>query len=59
MAHYEEIVREKGERTIPVVSMSGSIVESQEAMYHEYRMHAFLEKPIARRLLFDVILSVK
>ncbi len=56
MAEYKEIVRKRAGRAVPVISMGGS--NNQEAMYEGFNIYAFLEKPIARRLLFDLVRSV-
>ena len=57
MEHYAKVL--EGKPKIPVVSMSGNSQHDQESMYRGYRIYTFLEKPITKRSLLDVIKSIR
>ena len=59
MEYYEQLIKEKEARRIPVVSMSGNKIQDQEFMYKAYKMHACLEKPVSKTQLLDVIKSIR
>eukprot|EP01022_Parablepharisma_sp_SALTPOND_P004416 TRINITY_DN120242_c1_g1_i1.p1 TRINITY_DN120242_c1_g1~~TRINITY_DN120242_c1_g1_i1.p1 ORF type:complete len:714 (+),score=38.57 TRINITY_DN120242_c1_g1_i1:550-2691(+) len=59
MEKYMEGVHEKEWKIAPVVSMSGQTVQEQEEMYSGYQIYAYLQKPISKALLLDILRSVK
>ncbi len=46
-----------GKRQPPVVSMSGNAISDQQRAYEGYEMYAFLQKPIPKAVLNDIINS--
>ncbi len=59
MQHYTELVMSRGARPLQVVSMSGNAVQDQEKAYRGYCIHAFLEKPVSKKQLLDVLRTIK
>eukprot|EP01022_Parablepharisma_sp_SALTPOND_P008059 TRINITY_DN135131_c0_g1_i1.p1 TRINITY_DN135131_c0_g1~~TRINITY_DN135131_c0_g1_i1.p1 ORF type:complete len:864 (-),score=72.16 TRINITY_DN135131_c0_g1_i1:48-2462(-) len=60
MKFYEAFMMEKPYvKKIPVVSMSGNVVSDQERVYEGYKMHTFLQKPISKSVLTDIIKSIR
>lgn len=58
MLHYTELLVSRGGKQLPVISMSGNSSHEQEKLYRGYVMHAFLEKPVSKAQLLDVLHSL-
>jgi len=59
MYQYRKIIIEKGIKKVPVVSISGNSMHSQQEMYAGYQMYAFLEKPVSKVQLQEVLKSIE
>ncbi|MDR3395589.1 MAG: response regulator [Parasulfuritortus sp.] len=59
MVHYAELLKNKGTKQLPVISMSGNSAQDQEKLYLGYPLHAFLEKPVSKSQLLDVLRSIQ
>eukprot|EP01022_Parablepharisma_sp_SALTPOND_P011854 TRINITY_DN150_c0_g1_i1.p2 TRINITY_DN150_c0_g1~~TRINITY_DN150_c0_g1_i1.p2 ORF type:complete len:308 (+),score=44.57 TRINITY_DN150_c0_g1_i1:1974-2897(+) len=58
MAFYQQLLENAIKRP-PVISMSGNSILDQHKMYENYQMHAFLEKPISKATLLNIIDSIQ
>ncbi len=59
MKHYAELVAASGVRQLPVISMSGNSAHDQERLYRGFSIHSYLEKPVSKNHLMDVLQAIK
>ncbi len=59
MVHYAGVVTDHGIKQLPVISMSGNSAQDQERLYRGYSMHSFLEKPVSKAQLLNVLRTIK
>lgn len=58
LAECARLATERG-KTVPVVSMSGNSAQDQRELYTGYSIHAFLQKPVSKAQLLDILRSIR
>jgi len=60
MERYMQIIKGMPKpKKIPVLSISGNTIHTQEELYEGYEIYAFLVKPLSKKALIDIIESIK